>query len=81
VVVRDVHEAISEIPPGETTGEHFIYHLGPAFRPDHPVKTGNVYPSGRKWCMLDRLFTAETVAEACRVSAARQNDSFEFAPR
>jgi hypothetical protein len=31
--------------------------------------------------MLDTLFTAETIAEACRISDARQDNASEFAPR
>lgn len=50
---------------------HFLYTLGPAFRPSTAVRTGNIYASGRVRCMLDTLFTADTIAEARDISRAR----------
>lgn len=76
-VVIDIHDAIREIPEGEITGSHFIYHLGPAFRPDHKVPS-EVPRSGRRWCMLDTLFTCKTIAAANRQSRER-NDRAEAA--
>lgn len=71
-VVTDLHEAIPEIPKGEITGPHFVYHLGPAFRPDHRVPS-QIPRSGRRWCMLDTLFTSESIAAANKLSAKRNN--------
>jgi hypothetical protein len=71
-VVTDMHEAISEIPEGDITGSHFVYHLGPAFRPDHRVPS-QIPRSGRRWCMLDTLFTCETIATANKLSGKRSN--------
>jgi hypothetical protein len=71
-VVTDLHEAISEIPEGEITGSHFLYHLGPAFRPDHRVPS-QIPRSGRRWCMLDTLFTSESIAAANKLSGKRNN--------
>lgn len=62
-VETDMHKKISEMPHTEWE-DHFIYRLGPAIRPDHEVKTGNIYPSGRVWAMLDLLLTANTISEA-----------------
>lgn len=49
----------------------FVYHLGPAFTPSREVKTGNIYPSGRVWCMLDTLFTCDTIYEARNLTKLR----------
>jgi hypothetical protein len=70
-VVEDMHEAIPEVPTGEITGPHFVYHLGPAFRPDHKVPA-NIPRNGRRWCMLDTLFTSRSIAEANKLSGKRQ---------
>jgi hypothetical protein len=50
---------------------HFLYRLGPAIRPDHRVKNGEIWPSGRVWAMLDLLLTAESVSEARDLTKAR----------
>lgn len=49
----------------------FLYTLGPAMRPVHEVRTGNVYANGRKWAHLDLLLTCATVAEASDKSKDR----------
>jgi hypothetical protein len=69
-IVSDVHARIPEIPRGEITN-HVLYRLGPAFRPDHPVKTGRIFRSGRKWCMLDTLFTCAKISDAAKQSDKR----------
>jgi hypothetical protein len=51
----------------------FVYHLGAPFAPNKVVKTGNVYPNGRVWCMLDTLFTCSTISEARDLTKSRQN--------
>ncbi len=79
-VVEDVHDGMPEIPRGEVTGSFFLYRLGRPFRPDHQVKTGNIYASGRRWCMLDTLFTSPTIADACTASKKREESAPEFAP-
>jgi hypothetical protein len=71
-MVNDLYDAIPEIPKGEITGPHFVYKLGPAFRPDHRVPS-QVPRSGRRWCMLDTLFTSESIAAANKVSGRRNN--------
>jgi len=62
-VVTDMHSKIPEIPEGEWE-PHFLYKLGQGFAPSKEVKTGNIYPNGRVWCMLDTLFTCDTISEA-----------------
>lgn len=71
VVTRNLHEKIIEMPNIEADVEYFVYKLGPAIRPSKIVKTGNIYASGRKWAMIDALLTADTIAEACDISKAR----------
>ena len=50
---------------------HFIYKLGPAIVPSKEVKTGNIYPNGRVWAMLDTLLTSDTISEARDISKHR----------
>lgn len=50
--------ADSPVPP------HYLYHLGPPIRPAHPVRTGNLWPSGRHWCAIDLLLTSSSVSDA-----------------
>lgn len=50
---------------------HFLYTLGPAFGPSKTVRTGPIYPSGPVWCMLDTLFTADTITKARDTSHKR----------
>lgn len=69
-VFEDPHEAFPEIP-SVRWDTHFLYRLGRAFSPAHEVRTGNIYPNGRVWCMLDTLFTAGTIAEARDISRKR----------
>ena len=69
-VVTNMHERIPEIPDGEW-GPFFLYTLGPGFGPDKQVRTGKIYPNGRVWCMLDTLFTSETISEARDATRAR----------
>lgn len=70
-VVTNIHKRISEIPDEEWR-PHFLYKLGPAFCPCNEVKTGNIYPNGRVWCMLDTLFTSDTISKARDISKKRQ---------
>ncbi len=53
---------------------HFLYTLGKAITPNHEVKNGNVYPSGRVWCALDTLLTSNTVSEARDISQNRTKE-------
>lgn len=70
-VVTNMHKKIPEIPD-EERGAHFLYKLGPAFGTINDVKTGNIYRNGRVWCMLDTLFTCDTISKARDVSKKRQ---------
>ena len=73
-VVINLHKKIREIPNKERD-PHFLYKLGPAFYPSNEVKTGNIYRNGRVWCMLDTLFTCDTISKARDVSNKRQDMS------
>jgi len=70
-VFKNPHEKFPEIPVTEWE-PHFLYHLGPAFGPEKEVRTGNIYPNGRVWCMLDTLFTEATIFDARNVSKKRE---------
>lgn len=51
----------------------FVYHLGEPFAPSKDVVTGNIYPSGRVWCMLDTLFTCDAISLARDLTKQRLN--------
>lgn len=70
-VFSDPHDDFPEIPSGDW-GPHFLYRLSPAFAPANEVQTGNIYPSGRVWCMLDTLFLAKTISDARDMSRRRE---------
>ena len=57
--------------PAQDWGPHFLYKLGPAFAPAHEVRMGKLYPNGRNWCMLDTLFTCDTISDARDLSDKR----------
>lgn len=70
-VVTNIYERIPEIPDEEWE-PHFVYALGPAFSPGKEIRTGNIYRNGRVWCMLDTLFTYETISDARDLSEKRR---------
>ena len=50
----------------------FLYYLGPPFRPDHGVPTGDkILRATRVRCMLDTLFTCKTISAAWELSKKR----------
>lgn len=62
-VVENLDREIPEIKRG-TLSPHLIYTLGEPIIPSRKVMTGNIYPNGRVWAMLDLLLTSKTIAEA-----------------
>ena len=52
---------------------YLLYQLGPAIRPAHEVRTGNIYPSGRVWAALDLLLTCKTISQARDLTKERRN--------
>lgn len=70
-VFTNPHEKVPEIPE-EKWEPHFLYRLGPAFAPSREVKTGHIYRNGRVRCMLDTLFTCDTISEARDLSQKRE---------
>jgi hypothetical protein len=70
-VVTRLHHDIPEIPNDEWN-PMYLYTLGPPFAPAKVVRNGNIYPSGRVWCMLDTLFTCKTISEARDLSKKRE---------
>lgn len=53
-----------EISKYKCDHKHLVYDLGPAIRPTKKIKTGNIFPNGRVWAMLDLLLTCNTISEA-----------------
>jgi hypothetical protein len=73
-VVTNMHEKIPEIPD-EEWGPFFLYTLGPGFKADKEVRTGRIYRNARVWCMLDTLFTCDTISDARNVSDRRKTQA------
>ena len=71
-VITNLHERIREIP-SEERKPYFLYTLGRAFAPPKKVRTGKIYRSTRVWCMLDTLFTCDTISDALDLSQKRKN--------
>lgn len=72
-VFTNPHDEFSEIPRDEWP-PHFLYTLDGGFGPARDVPTGNIYPNGRVWCMLDTLFTSKTISEARDLSKQRDRN-------
>ena len=59
--------------PADIWEECYLYHLGPAIKPDHVVKSGRkIVRSMRVWAMLDLLLTCRTIQEARDESRKRE---------
>jgi hypothetical protein len=65
----DVVENVADRNPAwlDTTGDHFLYRLGPPMHPMREVKTGKIYMNGRVWCAIDTLLSGAFAT----ISAAR----------
>lgn len=70
-VVEDVHEYIPEIRKGKIKN-YFLLWLGPRFEPRKELPNGNIWSNGRRWCMLDTLFTSKTIKEASEITKKRE---------
>jgi len=73
-VVTDIHTEMPELKPGKWNPT-FLYTLGPPILPPKVIKTGDIYPSGRVWAMLDLLLTCDTISEARDKTKLRQSSS------
>ena len=63
-VFNDPSIHFSEIPKGNW-GNHYLYHLGPAIKPIHEVKSGKrIVRDMRVWAMVNLLLTSQTIQEA-----------------
>jgi hypothetical protein len=62
-IITDFHQHFPTVPAAEVD-PHFLYHLGPAMRPAHEVRTGNIFRNGRVWAHLDLLMTEATISDA-----------------
>jgi hypothetical protein len=70
-IVTNLGTRIPEVEDGEH-GPMALYYLGPPFRPDHEVPTGDrIVRAIHVWCMLDTLFTCRTITEAWELSKKR----------
>ncbi len=69
--VTNLGTRIPEIEDREH-GPVVLYYLGPPFRPEHEVPTGDrILHATRVRCMLDTLFTCRTITEAWELSRKR----------
>lgn len=73
-ITKNVHDVIDIMPDEDWETDHFVFNLGPAIVPAKTVKTGNIYPSGRVWAMIDTLLTCDTISEARDLSQQRQKE-------
>lgn len=73
-VTQDINAEMHELSPGRWDVPHYLYTLGPAIIPPGVIKTGNIYPSGRVWAMLDLLLTCNTISEARDKTKARRSE-------
>ena len=70
-IFTDPRDKFSEIP-SKDWGPYFLYRLGPAFCPKKEVKTGEIRWNRRVKCMLDTLFTSDTISAAVDISKRRE---------
>jgi hypothetical protein len=70
-VFTNPNTVVKEIP-SQTWIPHYLYHLGEPIIPSKEVKTGKIYPSGKKWAMLDLLLTCDTISDASKKSYERE---------
>ena len=65
-IVGDLSELNPKWPRREDAADHFVYTLGPAMKPARPMRTGNIYRSGRVWCAIDTLLSGvcDTISDA-----------------
>lgn len=73
-ITKNMHDVIDIMPDEEWDRDHFVFNLGPAIIPAKILRTGNIYPSGRVWAMIDTLLTCDTISEARDLSQQRQKE-------
>lgn len=73
-VITNPSKYIPEIPVSEWE-PHYLYSPGAGFMPAERLPTGRIYPNGRVWCMLDTLFTCDTIKAARDLTAQRKSAS------
>lgn len=62
----------------ETWNPHFVYALGPPIAPPARVPSGKrIQRSARVWCMLDTLFTSDTISAALDETDRRRKKASE----
>lgn len=70
-VVDDLHDYIPEVKKGKLRNM-FLLWLGDPFEPRKELPNGNIWTNGRLWCMLDTLFTCDTIQQANVISKRRE---------
>jgi hypothetical protein len=64
VAWKNVPKHIPEVRPSKWEDAYIVYTLGPAIQPQHKVRTGKIFRSGRARVALDLLLTCKTISEA-----------------
>jgi hypothetical protein len=80
-VVEDDHAGFGPLKGRVDWGQepHWLFGLGKAIVPDHPVANGKLWPTHRGWIAIDLLHTCDSVAEARDRTNARMEQSGEAA--
>jgi hypothetical protein len=73
-IFTNPHDHIPEIP-NYNWEPCFIYRLGPSIELPKQIRNGRIFPSARIWCMIDTLFTCETIHDAMKLSKKRVEDN------
>jgi hypothetical protein len=66
--------------PAVPLQNHVLYRLGPTFRPYPDVLTGKIFRNGRRWRMVDALFTCPTISDAATQSLKREREATKSTP-
>ncbi len=72
VVLSDLRDELPELR-SPVVKPRIVYRLGPSIGPEHEIRTGPLWPSGRYWADLDLLRGCSTVAEAVRRTRERRD--------
>ena len=75
-IVDDVRKSFPGSERGPKWGMTYLFHLGPAFRPNHVVPNGpRIRRAMRVWCMLDTLLTSATISDALALTERRRKEA------
>lgn len=73
-VIKDLSTRNASWP--KTTKNHFVYRLGPAMRPMHEIRTGNLFRAQHVDCAIDTLLSGafDTIRDAYDETKRRLDD-------